>query len=45
MDGIDFVGDIDDRNKVLDKIENELVSLGKLAPDKAKELHEKRVNK
>lgn len=45
MDGIDFVGNIDDRNKVLDKIENELVSLGKLAPDKAKELHEKRVNK
>lgn len=45
MNGIDFVDNIDDRNKVLDKIENELVSLGKLAPDKAKELHEKRVNK
>lgn len=45
MDGIDFVGNTNDRNKVLDKIENELVSLGKLEPDKAKELHEKRVNK
>ena len=45
MNGIDFVNNKDDRNMVLDKIENELVSLGKLEPDKAKELHEKRVNK
>lgn len=45
MNGIDFVNNKDDKNMVLDKIENELVSLGKLEPDKAKELHEKRVNK
>lgn len=45
MTGVDFVGNEDDKNMVLDKIENEMVSLGKLAPDEAQKLHEKRINK
>lgn len=45
MAGKDFVNNLNDRNEILDKIENELVVLGKLEPDKAKELHDKRVNK
>lgn len=45
MAGKDFVNNLNDRNEILDKIENELVVLGKLESDKAKELHDKRVNK
>ena len=45
MAGKDFVNNLKDRNEILDKIENELVVLGKLESDKAKELHDKRVNK
>lgn len=45
MTGKDFVNNLNDRNEILDKIENELVVLGKLETDKAKELHDKRVNK
>lgn len=45
MTDIDFVGNGNDRNTVLDKIEDEMVSLGKLAPDEAQQLHDKRVNK
>lgn len=45
MSGKDFVNNIDDQNQTLDAIENELVDLGKLAPDEAQKLHEKRTNK
>ena len=45
MAGKDFVNNLNDRNEILDKIENELVVLGKLESDKAKELHDRRVNK
>ena len=44
MDDIDFVNNLDHRNKVLDKIEQELVNLGKLSPAEFKTIRDKRVN-
>ena len=38
----DFVNNIDDRNKVLDQIESKLVELGKLSPERFKEIRDKR---
>ena len=43
--GIDFVNNKDHQNQILDTIENRLVDLGKLAPNEAQKLHEKRINK
>lgn len=44
MKNRDFVGNIDDRNYVLDKIEHELVNLGELSPKEAQKLHTERVD-
>lgn len=41
----DFMESMDDRNEVLDQIESTMVDNGTITKDKAKELHEKRVNK
>lgn len=42
LDGVDFVNNVDDKNMVLDKIENELVNLGKLSPNEFSQMHDKR---
>lgn len=41
----DFVESMDDRNTVLDQIENAMVDNGTLTKEKAQQLHDKRVNK
>lgn len=45
MNGKDFVNNKQDRNSILNQIEKELVSLGKLSPDKYEEIRKKREGK